>query len=194
MQCCTAQILQPAPRCLSVTIVCTCCKGDAKASGSGAKLGKSAATAAVKAAYKLPADFDAAVLGQADLSSKQAAEKSLPQLFLQRWLDLHGQVTQPMCTMAPPIRCTAATDREDCVAHTAGNGTRQTDGYKKFPTVDFGSGGQTRMHRCCLATFELAAADTWPAVTLLVHIAKPSTILLAGGVQRTRAIVPLSNT
>lgn len=45
-----------------------------------------------KEPYQVPADFDTAQLGQPDFSSKQMAERSLPAVFLKRWLELRDQV------------------------------------------------------------------------------------------------------
>lgn len=44
-------------------------------------------------AYQVPADFDKSVLGEVDLSSKDAAELSLPHCFWLRWMQLRQQVT-----------------------------------------------------------------------------------------------------
>ena len=44
--------------------------------------------------YEVPADFDAAVLGTPDFSSKGMAEKTMAALFLKRWWDLRSKVTQ----------------------------------------------------------------------------------------------------
>ena len=44
--------------------------------------------------YEVPADFDAAVLGTPDFSSKGMGEKTMAALFLKRWWELQSKVTQ----------------------------------------------------------------------------------------------------
>ncbi len=44
--------------------------------------------------YEVPADFDAAVLGTPDFSSKGMGEKTMAALFLKRWWELRSKVTQ----------------------------------------------------------------------------------------------------
>ena len=61
-----------------------------EAAGTASNVSPVAAPA--REAYQVPADFDAAQLGQPDFSSKQMAERSLPAVFLKRWLDLRDQV------------------------------------------------------------------------------------------------------
>lgn len=55
---------------------------------------QSAATeaAAAEERYEVPADFDAAVLGTPDFSSKGMAEKTMSALFLKRWWELRSKV------------------------------------------------------------------------------------------------------
>ncbi len=49
--------------------------------------------------YEVPADFDAAVLGTPDFSSKGMAEKTLAALFLKRWWELRSKVMQQHSVM-----------------------------------------------------------------------------------------------
>lgn len=63
----------------------------AAAPAAGAAAG--AAAAAGEAVYKVPADFDPAVLGEPDFSSQAAGERTLGALFLKRWLDLRDQAS-----------------------------------------------------------------------------------------------------
>lgn len=44
--------------------------------------------------YIVPEDFDPAVLGQPDFSSKADAERTMADLFVKRWWDLREQVGQ----------------------------------------------------------------------------------------------------
>ncbi len=44
--------------------------------------------------YEVPADFDAAVLGTPDFSSKGMGEKTMAVLFLKRWWELRSKVMQ----------------------------------------------------------------------------------------------------
>lgn len=48
-------------------------------------------------AYEVPADWDKAVLGAVDLSTKEKARRSLPLAFKRRWLDLRSKVTITVC-------------------------------------------------------------------------------------------------
>ena len=57
---------------------------------------KAAATADSAAAgedvYNVPEEFDPAVLGQPDFSSREDAERTMANLFVKRWWDLWEQV------------------------------------------------------------------------------------------------------
>lgn len=57
-------------------------------------------------AYEVPPDFDKAVLGAVDLSTKEKARRSLPLAFKRRWLDLRSKVSIP-----PPLL-------SQCYGHT----------------------------------------------------------------------------
>ena len=71
----------------------------ADVSGSAADADGATAT---KAPFQVPADFGAAQLGEPDFSSKQMAERSLPALFLRRWLHLREQVPTRSCYVLYP--------------------------------------------------------------------------------------------
>ena len=45
------------------------------------------------APYEVPAEFDKSLLGEVDLSSKDAAELGLPHAFWLRWMHLREQVS-----------------------------------------------------------------------------------------------------
>ena len=72
-----------------------------KQSKTTSKATKAAAAAAVAdETYTVPEDFEAAVLGQPDFSSKADAERTMADLFVKRWWDLREQVQ--VCL---PVQC-----------------------------------------------------------------------------------------
>ncbi len=69
-------------------------KGSKRASSAAAagEEGDGGTAAASDVAYEVPPDFDPALLGAPDFTSKASAEKSMAAVFLKRWWDLRDQV------------------------------------------------------------------------------------------------------
>lgn len=61
---------------------------------ASSKQSAAAEAEATEERYEVPADFDAAVLGAPDFSSKGMADKTMAALFLKRWWELRSQVMQ----------------------------------------------------------------------------------------------------
>ena len=56
-------------------------------------------------AYQVPANFDKSILGEVDVSSKDAAELGLPHAFWLRWMQLREQVRASL--LLPTMQCCA---------------------------------------------------------------------------------------
>lgn len=70
--------------------------------------------------YIVPEDFDPAVLGQPDFSSKADAERTMADLFVKRWWDLREQVGQTPPCFPALLACFAAAEEWSGLAANPG--------------------------------------------------------------------------